>query len=356
MKTLRLVAVVLASALVAAGCSGGDAEPTTTIALTTLPPVTTTLPPTTTSLPPTTTTSAPLAPSPLNGIDVGDEALLARRAIAVKIDNHPNARPQSGIQSAELIYELLVEGGLTRFIAIFHSTDSDYVGPIRSGRPTDPTLVRPLDAPFQFSGAQGWVQSGFAAAGVKLIGEGSTTFRIGSRRAPHNLYGDTMLMRELSDAREYPDDPPQQMFEFGEPEAGARATEIGLDWSDHPVVRWEWNDSEYLRFNGDTPHNWRPREGDEEQISTDTLLVLTAERYTASPSAGAGGSSVPAMRTTGTGQALLFHDGMMVEGTWERGAIEEPFSLLLPDLTAMVLPPGRLWVSVFPSTQSISWE
>ena len=297
-----------------------------------------------------------MAPSPLNGIDVGDEALIDRRAIAVKIDNHPNARPQSGIEHADLMYELLVEGGLTRFIAIFHSADTDYVGPIRSGRPTDPTLVKPLGAPLQFSGAQSWVQSVFNRDGVKLIGEGSTTFRIGSRRAPHNLYGDTELMRDVADGRGYPDEAPQEMFEFGQTRAGVAARDVALDWSDRPDVRWVWDDDQYLRFNGTNPHNRRTQDGEEEQISTDTLLVLTAERYTARPAAGVSGTPVPALRTTGTGQALLFHHGMLVEGIWERGSIDEPFEVMLPDRSTMVIPQGRLWVSIFPSNRTIDWE
>ena len=358
MNTTRLATAAVALGLGMTACSGGTADTSTSTPLTTLAPITTTTAPATTTTTTTTTTTLPplVAPSPLNGLDVGDEALLDRRAIAVKIDNHPNARPQSGLDNADLVYELLVEGGLTRFIAVFHSADSDYVGPIRSGRPTDPTLIRPTGAPLQFSGAQAWVQSIFAAEDVKLIGEGSTTFRIGGRSAPHNLYGDTNQMRTLSDGRGYSDDPPPDQFTFGEPEDGTRAVNIELDWSDRPVVRWEWNGTEYLRSNGTSAHNLRTRDGEETQITTDTLLVLTATRYTASPPSGRSGSSVPALRTTGTGQALLFHHGTLVEGTWERGSTDEPFELLLADGREMVLPRGRLWVSIFPSTQTVDWS
>ncbi|MCP3976979.1 MAG: DUF3048 domain-containing protein, partial [bacterium] len=145
MRFVRLVALLMSFALLAAACSGDGADPiTTTTAITTLPPVSTTgattvassTTTTSTSTTTTTTTLGPQNPSPLNGLNVEDPELLERRAIAVKVDNHWNARPQSGIQEADMVYELLVEGGLTRFIAVFHHSDSGYVGPIRSLRPT----------------------------------------------------------------------------------------------------------------------------------------------------------------------------------------------------------------------------
>ncbi len=355
--------------LLATAC-GGD-EPTTTAAeMSTLAPVTTTVesPQATTttraeSTTTTTTTTIPLPPSPLNGMGVEDEAALERRTIAVKIDNHWNARPQSGIEQADAMYELLVEGGLTRFIALFHHTDTEYLGPIRSGRPTDPTLVKYLDAPLQISGAQSWVVGVIVGYDVDLLGDnGNTTFRIGSRSAPHNLYGSTLLMRDEADRRGYTDTPPEKpIFDFGEPTTGEPgATIVNLDWSSNPVVRWEWTGSEYNRFNGDKPHNWlsAPEDGTEQtetQISTDTLVVIEAVKYTASSSSGAG-SSVPALDTVGDGTAYVFYDGLVVEGNWQRDSADERFELTLDDGTAITIPAGRLWISIFPSNQQVTWE
>ena len=362
----RLIAIIAIS-LLATSCGGDDAE-TTTTELTTLAPVVTseaatTTGPATTTVAPTTTTAVPLPPSPLNGMGVEDEAALERRVIAVKIDNHWNARPQSGIEQADAIYELLVEGGLTRFIALFHHSDTEYLGPVRSGRPTDPTLVKFLGAPLQISGAQPWITSLIAGYGVKLLGDnGNTTYRIGTRSAPHNLYSSTLSMRDESDRRGYPDEAPTvPIFDFGEPTEGTTgADDITLDWSDRPVVRWEWTGTEYLRFNGDSPHNWRsaPVEGEETtdtQIAADTLVVLEATKYWASSSSGAG-SSVPALDTVGSGTAYVFYEGNVVEGEWARDSVDERFELTLGDGTAITIPAGRLWVSVFPSNQSVTWE
>jgi hypothetical protein len=305
---------------------------------------------------------------------VEEEAALERRVVAVKVDNHWNARPQSGIEFADAVYELLVEGGLTRFIALFHHSDTELIGPIRSGRPTDPTLVKYLGAPLQISGAQPWVSSLIAGYGVELLGDnGTTTFRIRTRSAPHNLYGSTVAMREVSDQRGYPDEPPPEpIFDFGDPTPGAAgAEEVILDWSDRPEVRWEWTGTEYVRFNGDTPHNYLalPSEDDEEtdttettepevlehQIATDTLVVLTATKYWASSSSGAG-SAVPALDTVGSGTAYVFYGGKVAEGTWERTSADERFELKQGDGTPLVVPAGRIWISIFPNNQTVSWQ
>ncbi|MCP4307352.1 MAG: DUF3048 domain-containing protein [bacterium] len=351
-------------ALFAAACGGDDATPTTE-ELVTLAPVETSAAETTaaTTTTPATSTTTTLPPSPLNGMGVEDESLLDRRAVAVKIDNHWEARPQSGIEQADAVYELLVEGGLTRFIAVFHHSDTEYLGPVRSGRPTDPTLVKYIGAPLQISGAQPWVSGVIAGYGVKLLGDnGNTTFRIQTKSAPHNLYGSTLLMRDEADRRDYPDDPPEQpIFSFGEPTPGEPdATDITFDWSDRPVVRWEWTGSEYLRFNADTPHNWRsaPVEDEEptdEQIAADTLVVITATKYWASSSSGAG-SAVPALDTVGSGSAYVFYGGVVIEGQWARESVDERFELTLEDGSAITIPAGRLWISIFPNNQQVTWE
>ena len=325
-----------------AACSGSESDTTTTsTAITTLPPVSTTAAATTssttatstttTSTTTTTTTLGPQNPSPLNGTEVADPAMLERRVIAVKVDNHPKARPQSGIQEADLVYELLVEGGLTRFIAVFHHSDSEYVGPIRSLRPTDSTLVTYLDAPLQVSGGQPWIQSLARGRGLQIIGDDRvSTFRVGSRRAPHNLYGITAKMRETADRRGWSDSPPDPIFTFGEPPPSFAPAEIlTLDWSDRPEVVWRWDpvSETYLRSNRDNSHNWLSIDGDRSQISADTLLVLTARKYTAFPPAE--GSAVPALETKGTGQALLFFSGRVHQGKWDRETYDDPFTLSL---------------------------
>ena len=360
MKPSKLAALI-ALAIVAAACGGDEpaASTTTTVATTT----TTTVAGTTT-VPETTTTVAAGPASLLNGLPVAEETLLDRRVVAVKIDNHPDARPQSGVQDTEAVIELIVEAGLTRFIALYHTTDSDYIGPVRSVRPTDPGLLKPLGATFQFSGGQPWIQSLVSGAEIPSLSESAeSTWRIArnGRAYERTLFSSSELVREAADTREYPDDPPAgPWFTFGdpatdEPAPGAEAAgTVSLDWSGNwSPVNWVWDGERYLRFNGDVEHGWVGEDGVGEQIATDTLLVLVADQYQA---CGSSGSCVPAETTTGEGTALLFHAGNVVEGTWQRDEIDEMFTLDTADGDEMVVPAGHLWLSVFPSDRTVTWE
>ena len=288
-----------------------------------------------------------------------DEALIDRRVIAVKIDNHPSARPQSGLQEAEAVYEIPVEG-VTRFLALFHTTDSGYVGPIRSARPTDRPLVLPLDASFQISGASHWIESLVAASGVHLLPPGTNnTYRISTRSAPHNLYGLTEEMRAMADSRGYPDGAPPPLFDYvaGLEVDGESAIEIDFSGSSiYGNVTWRWDGEHYVRFIGETPHWWIDIEGGQEQIAADTLVVIAADPYTARPSDPSLGTSVPASDTVGSGDVYVFAQGKVVEGTWARTTMNEPFLLRDEAGSLLSLPPGRPWIAIFPSTRTLRWS
>lgn len=358
-KHIRILTLLLVFSLVAAACGGDEEAAPSSTTLTTLPPITE-APTTSTSSSSTTTTITPGAPSVLNGMPTDLDADLDRRVVAVKVDNHPDARPQSGIQDADAVIELIVEAGITRFIAMFNESDSEYIGPIRSGRPTDPTLLKSTGGTFQISGAQPWVQGLINSAGVPFLGETSpNTFRIpqGARAYERTLYASSPGIREAADTRGYSDDPPadDSWFTFGDPPANTEDAElVHLSWSGNwPTVNWEWDGEQYVRFNAETPHEWITQDGEAEQMSTDTLLVLTADQYTAS---GSSGSAVPALHTTGEGQVYLFQDGSVAEGTWKRETIDEWFELTTVDGDAMAIPAGRLWFNMFPDDRPVTWE
>ena len=341
--------------LVLAACSAAPASTTTTTVLSAAEATTTSTQTTTTTLAPTTTTTLDLRPlSPLDGLPRDNAELLERRVIGVKIDNHWNARPQAGIELANAIFEIPVEANLTRFIAVFHDADSAYLGPMRSGRPTDPTVLAPLDATFVISGAQPWVQSVIRNYGVPFIGEiRPATFRVSQRYAPHNLYVDTTLLREAADSRGFSDEPPAPMFVFGENTSDVAATDIFFDWSSDTKVTWNWIDGEYVRSTGGSTQNWIAEDWETTApMTADTLVVIFADRYTAS---GSSGSSVPAMDTVGEGQALLFSSGTVFEGTWSRDEVSEPFALKTMNGDVLVVPPGKPWISIFPSSRSVTW-
>jgi len=358
-RHLRFIALFATSAMLTVACSTAEPTATTTstnaATVTTLPPVATT---TTTLAPTTTTTEPPVEISAsINGLPAETSAI-DRRLVAIKIDNHIKAHPQSALQAADAVFEIPVEGGITRFIALFHQSDLDWVGPNRSGRPTDSEVMTAFgESPFQISGAQDWIEDIFRSDGIKVVYDmGVTTFREHARPAPHNLFTSTVLIRDWADSRGWSDENPGNLFVYGEPTSpDAEATRIEVSFSDVAPPTWAWDGTQYLRFHGTTPHEWIDREGDTGQVAFDTLVVLKMRKYIKSDPAHQG-SSVPAMDTVGKGDAFVFYNGQVVGGTWERGSKSDRFFLTTADGVEMVLPPGRVWISFQPDNKPLTWE
>ena len=305
------------------------------------------------SSPSTTVYTGPV--SPVSGMPVSDQALLDRKLIAVKIDNHWDSRPQSGIEHADAMFELVVEAGITRFIALFHHSDHDWVGPVRSLRPTDWTLIKPLNGALTISGGQPWVVK---TAAVPLIGDlgPPLTERWSERRAPHNLYADTAEARRVAETRGLDQSPPPTLFSRGPSSASPMdvATYIFFDWTDKNDVVWHWADGQYLRsVERGVPHQWIARDGSTGQIAADVLVVLMAERYTACPSGD--GSCVPAWHTTGENRAVVFAEGLVQEGRWSRADNGDWFTLTGPGGEPMTMPAGRTWIMIYPEAAAIEW-
>lgn len=275
---------------------------------------------------------------------------MERRVLAVKIDNHPLARPQSGIDQADMVMEMLVEG-ITRFITIWHESDSEYLGPNRSGRPTDANLLPAFNEPtFTISGAQGWVQNMITGNDVKLIKELSNgTFRIAGRRAPHNLYVDTFALRETADERGHPDLPPEgPIWEFGPlPSDALPASSVQVNFSRNTVV-WDWDETEgmWLRTADGREGMVRDQEGNETRLGVPVMVALYTNQYSV--------NGLPSSEVTGSGEAHVFADGKYVAGTWEREEVTDWFTLTDADGKVIDVPPGKIWVSLVPANSGLT--
>ena len=167
------IAIILVSVL--AACGGGGTSSDTTAG----------------SVEPLTTT--PLAPGyPLTGLPITDQAAATRVALVAKIDNHPAARPQTGLNKADIVFEENVEA-LTRFAAVFHSQGSDPVGPLRSGRTQDIDILASLNKPlFAWSGGNYLVTKAINASDMVNVGYSASRgkggyYREKTMKAPHNM-------------------------------------------------------------------------------------------------------------------------------------------------------------------------
>jgi hypothetical protein len=290
--------------------------------------------------------------SSVNGLPVYDQELFERRLLMVKIDNAVAAQPQSGIQLADAMVELVVVHGTTRFIAMFHYSDAEYLGPIRSLRP----IAAAVNGTMVNTGAQPWVTGMAIERDIpRVTFYPSIMYRIPERSLPNNVYGSTFDFREFADDRGFPDEAPTPWLPFGDPPLPQYpAQNVTLTWGQGVNdVEWRYNSDTrtYERWVRGDYQEWLDEEGERGTIDAEVLIVISGRFYIAHAPVNAPGSRtpVPAIDTVGSGRAWVFAKGGGWEGTWERDSEREPFRFLDVLGNAATVPPGRLWVSLLPS-------
>jgi len=341
---------VAAAALVigVVACGGdGTSAPTvvpTTSAVATTAAATTTVAPTTT-LAATTTTEVPLPVYPLTGLPVTDPAVALRPALVVKIDNNALARPQSGLNQADIVFEEIVEVQ-TRFAAVFQSQGADPVGPVRSGRTQDVLLLGSLNSPlFMWSGGNGNVTRAIEGSDfVNLSAQRSNVykaagfFRSNERRNPHDLYAATTGAWTL--APEGASAPPQQFLYRRQDDLPVGEATAGVDLNmDGLPIEWRFDapSGAYLRSNNGVPH----MDALSGQVSTENVVVMFVD-YQPSPA----DNRSPEAQTIGTGEAWLFTGGVLARGTWTRN--DRLSAIVLHDAAGATIPltPGRTFIEL----------
>ena len=298
--------------------------------------------------------------SPVNGLKMPPNAnnLIV---IGVKNDNNVNARPQSGPQNADAVFEVLVEGGMTRFINIFYESDTTYHGPIRSARPTDPTVLRPLGGVLIASGATGGLIPEIIDIGVPVITDRRPEyFRISSRNAPHNLYADTYKLKQLAISKGYKKfENPPALFPWGNPNFSTWIPNksISLKFSSQTSTKWSWNGNTYMRTyydayrgsSSNVAHNWINSSGSSGQISSDLIINIFCEPYIHP-------LQLPSVKTVGEGRAVVMYKGQMLDAFWKRGSNLDPFHIVDKNGQNLFIPSGKPWISLVPNNYSPTFD
>ena len=345
-----LIAAAVALALVLGGCGGGssgDDRPSSSASRSV--PATTSAAPTTE---PPTTPAPPPAPAvnPLTGL----EGVPAGPVIAAKIDDTAPARPQIGIDAADVVYIEQAEGGLTRLVAVYASQKPE-IGPVRSVRASDPELLA------QYGGIA-IVASGGAGHALEAIANSSLVdaqygavpsayYRSGSRYAPYNVIADLAALS-------------------GAVQAGG-AKDVGFQWSAadprlapapaagrvHTAVG---NTAVSFTYDGATNRFVRVINGQAQvaasgaPVSTPNVLIQFCQVAPDYDDVDVNGSPSTYTSTLGAGRAVLFRDGHYLDGTWSRATLDAPTTFIAADGQPFLLNPGGVWVVLAGSTAPLT--
>lgn len=337
-----------------AACSGGgsQARPAPTSAAPSLPAAV--ADPAAAPSDAATTTVAPAFVAPLTGLATDDAGVTTRPALVVKISNAGvGVRPQAGLASADLVFEEMVEGGETRFAAVFQSTTPNMVGPVRSARTTDVHLVALFNHPlFAWSGANAVFAKIIRSSPLVDVGfdkASSDYARRRDRKGDNNLFTSAVKLLALAPAGAAPPAPTFQYRAAGEAlPAGARAVNgatITFAGGSRLARVWTWDAA---------LAGWRRTQSGTAHVDEDGTPVAPANvviQFVAYADTGlrdTAGSPVPEAQCDGSGVVWVLTDGHVIEGRWSRPSDGAPLSLVDASGAPIKLAPGRTWVELAP--------
>lgn len=337
LPSLALSALAVASLVPRAG-----ATTTTTTSTTTAPTSTST------SQPTTTTTTKPVPVAPLTGLPDPTGVAQHRSALTVKIDNTPQAMPQYGIEDADVVYEEIVEGDITRLAAIFNSHLPSVVGPVRSIRRTDREIVFPIGGVFAASGGAEYALRSIATAPVKVYTEanaGDAMFRSSTRAVPHNLFAyAARLMAKDGKPR-----PPPALFTYrpaGATFPGPAVKSFSVNFLAGYAVSYGWNGA---------TRSWdRSIFGEPDLTANGTRLAPKNVIVMFVNYVGGVGVIDSYAQLIGSGPVDVFSAGHLERGTWTRPNLRHRTVYRTADGQVIKLTPGQTWVELLASSMTVS--
>jgi hypothetical protein len=289
-------------------------------------------------------------PCPLTGTVRAGEDPPARPALAVKVENTDDAYPLAGLERADVIYEEPVEGGLTRFAALFQCRDAGRVGPVRSARTTDPKILRQLtDQPLlAFSGAHPKVTTALEQAEVVELTEtiaNAAYERDDGRSSPHNLFASTKALYRAGEQAGVDRSLPQPLFRYDDdvPTPSRRRTSATVSFSGSHTAEWSWSGGRWVRQLDGAP--MLAENG--ATIAVDNVVIQEVV-VTMSDILDAAGNPSPEVELLGEGRAWILRDGRLVIGRWHRASLADVTVFETKAGEEIALAPGTTFVELMP--------
>ncbi len=312
----------------------------------------------------TSTTTSPTRPKarlarhlcPLTGMPAPGGRVPQRPALGVKIGNDPASRPQTGLEHADIVYEEMAEGGITRYLAVFQCHEAPVLGPVRSVRWTDWQVLASYRHPIlAFSGGINYWYKVVASLHWLFDANGSfppgtyAYYRTSNRVPPWNLYTSTARLWALDKVKTPP--PPQFLYEKRLQAGFTRVASVALPgFAGGSTVVWRWDQKTgaFERYYGSQPD----LDSSGVQLQAKNVIVEMV-RTRPGPYAESGTVHGTDSITVGSGVAYVFRQGHFVKCRWRRRLRRYPFALYLPKGRRVYLTPGNTWVEMVPTSYSV---
>lgn len=287
-----------------------------------------------------------------------DKNKAKRVPLAVSIENHIDSRPQSGLDKADLIYEALSEGGITRFLVFYACGDAEEIGPVRSARTYFLDWLSEFDAFFAHCGGSIDTLDLIGPYGILDLNQfynAKAYWRAKDRYAPHNLYSSTEKLWDLAKEKGWSLEGDYEGFKFKSDvpsDQRPESQEIKVNYQDNRFkVRWVYDpgDNGYLRFQGG--QEFKDKITDQ-QLSTKNIIV---QFISSSPVITRIGEQTRKMDTIGSGKIIVFLDGKAQTGTWGKTSRTARTKYYDEEGKEIKLNPGQTWIEVTDPGTEISY-
>jgi hypothetical protein len=256
--------------------------------------------------------------------------------------------PQYGIDDADVVYEEIVEGGITRLAAIFNSRVPSVVGPVRSVRRTDREIVFPIGGIFAFSGGAEYAVKSIETAPVKLYNEsnsGPAMFRDPKRYAPHNLFANAELLMKKDGLPR----PPPALFNYStgtRTSRGPRVKSFVVGFEEGYAVTYTWNNKS---------HSWDRSIFGAPDVTANGVLISPKNVIVMSVHYVGGVGVIDSYaQLKGSGPVEIFTDGTVQRGTWSRRSLPQRTVYRNAAGKAIDLTPGQTWVELLDVSEHVS--
>lgn len=297
----------------------------------------------------------PVYYSPLTGEKVKDEAATKQAVTAIMLENSPDARPQSGIKQAGIVYEAIAEGGITRFLTLHQQDKPQMIGPVRSLRMYYVDWLAPYQASVSHVGGSAAALAEIRNGKYRDIDQffnGAYYWRAADRYAPHNVYTSFEKLDELNKAKGYT----ESTFDGfprkdGKPAEQPTASNITINFSSNwynTTYRYDAESNQYNRFLAGEPHIDR-----EDGAITPKVVIAMKVNETRVMEDGYRES----IQTIGSGQAIIFQNGTAQEVTWKKPDRFTRISFTDTEGKEVSLVRGQTWIAAVPNGHGgVSWE